>query len=118
MIEPSLKPLFPTIDPFKTLKNSNNNFTNFSKDLFTKKLGHKITFKDKSITKRNNPILRHPFIFKNFHPFPKSNSHINLFNTINKEENTSKISFSRNKSICSNTKDGIFGFEIKEVKKE
>lgn len=111
MIEPSLKPLFPTIDPFKTLKNSNNNFTNFSKDLFTKKLGHKITFKDKSITKRNNPILRHPFIFKNFHPFPKSNSHINLFNTINKEENTSKISFSRNKSICSNTKDGIFGLE-------
>ena len=72
MDDPILASLFPKLEPFNTAKKNN-----FTKDLFTRKLGHKVTFEFNTIANKNNQITSRPNFFKNICTFPKSNSNSN-----------------------------------------
>ena len=64
MNDPLVVSLFPGLESINTKKNNNKNNTNFTKDLFTKKLGHKVNFELNKITKRLNPNSRLPNFLK------------------------------------------------------
>ena len=94
MNNPIFKSIFPKFESFNSTKKNNN----FTKDLFTKKLGHKIAFNFNTLTKKQNSGIRHPNFFKNISTFPKSNSNSSIFNPFYKEQNMGKISpYTRNK---------------------
>ena len=77
------KILLPEIDVSNSKKRRN-----IKKDLFTKKLGEKISFNfDK--TQKNNKIFSYPEFTKNIRAFPK-NERISFF-SLNKEKNLRKI---------------------------
>jgi len=77
------KILLPEIDISNSKKRRN-----IKKDLFTKKLGEKISFNfDK--TQKNNKIFSYPEFTKNIRAFPK-NERISFF-SLNKEKNLRKI---------------------------
>ena len=77
------KILLPEIDVSNSKKRRN-----IKKDLFTKKLGEKISFNfDK--TQKNNKIFSYPEFTKNIRSFPK-NERISFF-SLNKEKNLRKI---------------------------
>ena len=96
MDESILKSLFPKFETFETTKKKK-----FTQDLFTKKLGHKVSFSFNTISKKNNSILRKPFFFKNISTFPKNNSNSDLSTPFYKEKSMSKLSFTRNKQVFS-----------------
>lgn len=96
MDESIFKSLFPKFETFETTKKKK-----FTQDLFTKKLGHKVSFSFNTISKKNNSILRKPFFFKNISTFPKNNSNSDLSTPFYKEKSMSKLSFTRNKQVFS-----------------
>jgi len=91
MNDPILMSLFPKLESLSTSKKNN-----FTKDLFTKKLGYKVNFEFNSITNKHSPFVKRPNFFKNISTFPKSNSNSNIINSFHKENNLSKISFGSN----------------------
>ena len=106
---PSFKSIFSKIDSFNNSKKDT-----FTKDLFSMKLGHKISKDFNTMKKKNNSILKRPSFFKNISSFPKSNSNSNIYNSlnsINKEDNLSIISCSRNKPISDFQIDSKLGSE-------
>ena len=98
MYVPVMKLIFPKKDSYFLLKK-----TNFTKDIFSKKLGKRPTIEYNLKTKTNNHSnTRHPNFLKNISSFPKYNSDCEISNSINKGDkgdNTIKISNSRNKII-------------------
>ena len=98
MYVPVMKLIFPKKDSYFLLKK-----TNFTKDIFSKKLGKRPTIEYNLKTKTNNHSnTRHPNFLKNMSSFPKYNSDCEISNSINKGDkgdNTIKISNSRNKII-------------------
>ena len=94
---PPFKSIFSKIEPFHNSKNDN-----FTKDLFSMKLGHKISKDFNTMTKKNNSKLKRPSFLKNISSFPKSVSNSNIYNSLNsvsKEDNSSIITDLRNKPI-------------------
>ena len=115
MNDPLIVSLFPGLESINTKKNTNKNNTNFTKDLFTKKLGHKVNFELNKITKRLNPNSRLPNFFKNISTFPKNNSNPNLYSSFRKKnyiDKFNKIVNTRNKPTFSNSPRK--GFENKK----
>ena len=98
MYVPVMKLIFPKKDSYFLLKK-----TNFTKDIFSKKLGKRPTIEYNLKTKTNNHSnTRHPNFLKNMSSFPKYNSDCEISNSINKGDkgdNSNKISNSRNKII-------------------
>ena len=106
---PPFKSIFSKIDSFHNSKKET-----ITKDLFSMKLGHKISKDFNSMTKRNTSILKRPSFFKNINSFPKSNSNSSIYNSlnsINKEDNLSIISSSRNKPISFFKNENKLGIE-------
>ena len=92
MYVPVMKLIFPKKDSYFLLKK-----TNFTKDIFSKKIEYNLKTKT-----NNHSNTRHPNFLKNMSSFPKYNSDCEISNSINKGDkgdNTIKISNSRNKII-------------------
>ena len=97
MSDSLLKTIFPEIDSLHMKK-----INNFNKDLFTKKLGHKVTI-NFSIAKDNNHSFKTPKFLDMLNKFPKNKT--NRFISLNKVDNASKIFDLRKKSFLNKTKD-------------
>ena len=110
MNDPFLVSLFPGLESQST-KQKNNNNKNFKKDLFTKKLGHKVNLEYNIITKRLNPNSRRPNFLKNISTFPKNNSNPYIYSSFrkwNNLDNISKVLNTKNKpNFSNNSKHGI-----------
>ena len=92
---PVLKAVFPKKESYIIFKNNN-----FTKDLFSKKLGKKQNIDyNISIKENNNFNSRHPNFLKNISFFQKSNSNSDIHNINNKGTNTNKIINTRNKLV-------------------
>ena len=90
-----LKAVFPKKESYIIFKNNN-----FTKDLFSKKLGKKQNIDyNISIKENNNFNSRHPNFLKNISFFQKSNSNSDIHNINNKGTNTNKIINTRNKLV-------------------
>ena len=92
---PVLKAVFPKKESYFIFKNNN-----FTKDLFSKKLGKKQNIDyNISIKENKNFNSRHPNFLKNISSFQKSNSNSDIHNINNKGTNTNKIINTRNKLV-------------------
>ena len=87
MFVPVLKKVFPKKKSYFTPKQNN-----FTKEIFSKKLGKKpnIDFHT-TIKENNNYNSRHPNFLKNIRSFQKCNSNSDMHNINNKGTNTTKI---------------------------
>ena len=79
MSDSLLKTIFPEIDSLHMKK-----INNFNKDLFTKKLGHKVTI-NFSIAKDNNHSFKTPKFLDMLNKFPKNKT--NRFKAIANNKN-------------------------------
>ena len=103
MYVPVLKSVFPKKESYFILKKNN-----FTKELFSKKLGKIPNIEYNITTKANNNFnSRHPKFFRNISSFQKCNSNSNIYNTINKGTNTTKIINTRNKLIFPHIDKGL-----------
>ena len=103
MFVPILKKVFPKKESHFILKHNN-----FTKEIFSKKLGKKpnIDF-NTTIKENNNHNSRHPNFLKNISSFQKCNSNSDMHNINNKGINTTKIINTRNKLVFPHVDQGL-----------
>ena len=103
MFVPVLKKVFPKKKSYFILKQNN-----FTKEIFSKKLGKKpnIDFHT-TIKENNNYNSRHPNFLKNIRSFQKCNSNSDMHNINNKGTNTTKIINTRNKLVFPRVDQGL-----------